>query len=395
MHPSQHLLQPKLLCEQNFDTSAVTEALEERRKLTYGLIVITGDEAILGTSQASVAGTGPTRCHKIAGLSANIASRTRRGGQSAARFSRNRNGEELEFLRKVTGIVCKTFGGVRGIVVGGPAGMKQKLVKELSVAVRSLEVRTVDLDCHADLDGLHKSAGCIREISESDQEKEAEAAVAGFMTLFSQTELHEAPLVCYGKAQTVAALRMGAVRELLVSRQHADVHDREMEAWRALAATSGASFVEVHPNSGLRVQFCDGFGVGACLRYRVDPDLLEEREPLRDRSPTPTHKDTAVPSILRSLDKHASDLVDSDSESTASAPSEARSLLHDWLLPFLAQVFEDSVVAEALAIGVDIVLFDNTVPFEERLETVKDMLRGEGISEDVLAELACHVSDLL
>merc|ERR1711939_71467 len=126
---------------------------------------------------------------------------------------------------------------------------------------------------------------------------------------------------------------MGAVRELLVSRTHADDHGCQMEAWHALATTSGASLVEVRPNSGLRARFCDGFGVGACLRYRVDPDLLEEREPLRDRSPTPTHKDTAVPSILRSLDKHASDLVDSDNESTASGPSEARSLLHSWLPP--------------------------------------------------------------
>lgn len=394
MHPLRRVPQPRLRCEQDFDTSAVAEALRERRALTYGLVVITGDAAILGTSQASTAGAGPARCHKVAVLSASIASRTRRGGQSAARYSRNRDREELAFLRKVADTVCRTFGGVRGVVVGGPASMKRKLAGELSVALRRLDVRTVDLDCRADLDGLRQLALCIRQVSVSDQENEAEAAVNGFMSLLSQTEMREAHLACYGEAETMAALRMGAVRELLVSRAHADPPNRKMEMWRELAAASGASLVEVHPNSGLRARFCDGFGVGACLRYRVDASLLEESEPVRDDSPTPTPEDTAPCSTTGSPDKHASDLSDSDDASTTAAPSEARSRLHDWLLPVLAQAFGDSVAAEAIAIGVDVVLCDETLPMEERMEAVHDMLRGEGISEDVLAELSCHVCDL-
>ena len=39
--------------------------------------------------------------HRIARMQSHIASRTRRGGQSAPRFSRSRQLEELEFLRKV------------------------------------------------------------------------------------------------------------------------------------------------------------------------------------------------------------------------------------------------------------------------------------------------------
>merc|ERR1719486_219811 len=95
------------------------------------------------------------------------------------------------------------------------------------------------------------------------------------MDLMAQTEKHEAPLVCYGKHQTSAALRIGAVQEVLISATPAGSGKRWMTQCKELAMAVGASLVKVSPQSDMRMRFCEGIVVGAFLRYAVDPVLLE------------------------------------------------------------------------------------------------------------------------
>lgn len=77
MHPLQPLLHKTLLCGERFDVSAVKEALKVMCELTYGVVVVDGDEATLGTMWISDEGSsrGAKVC-QCAHLSANIASRT-------------------------------------------------------------------------------------------------------------------------------------------------------------------------------------------------------------------------------------------------------------------------------------------------------------------------------
>merc|ERR1719487_808583 len=94
MHPLEPLTHHMLVCGQHFDTSMVKDALKVRRELTVGVVVIDGDEATLGTMAASMVGSSQSaKVAEVARFHANIASRTRRGGQSATRYSRNRDGE--------------------------------------------------------------------------------------------------------------------------------------------------------------------------------------------------------------------------------------------------------------------------------------------------------------
>merc|ERR1711953_391092 len=78
---------------------------------------------------------------------------------------------------------------------------------------------------------------------------------------------------CYGKAQTVAALKMGAVEILLVS-----VASEDVDELTNLAKSHSAPVFEVEDVSGRGSQFCNSFIMGGCLRWPVDPELLDREE---------------------------------------------------------------------------------------------------------------------
>merc|ERR1712139_502515 len=146
-----------------------------------------------------------------------------------------------------------------------------------------------------------------------------------------------------------------------------------MGMWTELASASGAALIEVPCKTDLGSRFCNGFRVGACLRYPVAADLLE------------TENASPMLQVQPSLEKHlASDgnrtvpvVEDPDCESVSTAPSDTDSLLHEWLVEALTLSLQDKMAAESLAISTEVVLFDDTVPLEERLEATLEMLRGE------------------
>mmetsp|Transcript_49960 Transcript_49960/g.149220 ORF Transcript_49960/g.149220 Transcript_49960/m.149220 type:complete len:365 (-) Transcript_49960:304-1398(-) len=356
-----------------------------RCELTYGVVVVDGDEATLGTMEAPTSGMGRDVVTKLAHLSANIASRTRRGGQSAARYSRNRDGEELAFLRKVMETTSEALGDVRGLVLAGRADMKRKLLAEFPMPLRSRVVRIVDLQCSAGDEGLRKAAAHLRGIAEADKQQEREAAVTRFMELVAQTDMHAASLVCYGEVETTAALRLGAVDQLLVASAPAEHSGCSRREWVVLAAASGASIVEVEPKSEAGVRFCGGFGVGARLRYVLDPALLEEAGSEHERPAPAPEKALAAPAMED----------DADRESVSTAASQADSVLLGWLRRTLQATMQDKLAVDSLVMCAEVVLSDESTPAQERVESALEMLRGEGAPEDVLLEFACHATDHL
>mmetsp|Transcript_126443 Transcript_126443/g.393538 ORF Transcript_126443/g.393538 Transcript_126443/m.393538 type:complete len:421 (-) Transcript_126443:138-1400(-) len=386
LHPPQPLSGCALHCGPRFDDAAVREAIRVRRQFTYGVVVVDGGEATLGVLQATPAGAAPEPAAKLSHLSANIASRTRRGGQSAARYSRSRDGEELAFLRKVAEAVGEAFGDVRGLLVGGRADLKRRLLAELPDPMRARVSLVVDLPCRADARGLQQTAARLGEVVEAQKRQETEVAVARFMELVQQAGGCEAATtVCYGSVETEAALRLGVVEELLVASESVagGGFSGPSVVWRELAAASGASLVQVVPTTDLALRFSEGFGVGAVLRYAVEPDLLQEPSPVDPFMPAELEK---LPSIPQE---------ESDCDVASTAASEADGLLLRWLRQVLSPALGDAAAAEALATCAELVLLDESTPPRERIVSTLEMLRGEGIPEDVLAELACHATDEL
>lgn len=378
-HPPQSLDRQIYFSGLQFDTSTITEALNARQMSIYGLIVIDGEEATLGLVNAggsnSSTRTVPT---KLAHVSANIASRTRRGGQSALRYSRLRDGSELAFIRKVAEKATEHFSDVSGLVIGGKADLKRKLVLEMSLTLRNKIACVIDIACGAGPEGLRQVSLRVGAIHQKSNLYHQEQTVNRFLELAGQADMHIASMVCYGEEQTVTALRLGAVRRLLFASSVFHENSSKRVALEALARSTGASLCVVEAKSSSDVQFCQGFQIGAFLRWHVDPSLLDE--------PVPSCVD------VESCDASGDE---SDASTTSTTASKSDDLLLQWLEGALKRALNDSSAAEALTMCADVILSDDSSTVEERLQNTTDMLRGEGVAEEVLSELSVHIVDIL
>lgn len=345
----------------------LAEAIESQRKNTYGVVVIDGEEATLGTVRDTSAHFCAT---KIGHISGNIASRTRRGGQSALRYSRLRDNAELAFLRKVAEEMIEAFTDFKGLLIGGKASMKQKLIAELPISVRTHIVGVVDLNCDADVDGLQRAARHLGSFVAEKRQIDMNQVLAQFFSKCDNKAQTED--VCYGHVATETALRAGAVRQLLVDH-------RSRSRWTSLAASYGAELIEIIPSSELACRFCEGIGVAGILRWQLDLELLEEAATY----------DT-VSADEEEGASHCSDPQAEALEDVSTAASET--LLMRWLEEALSSQV-DATTAESLAICADVILSDDNSSVEERTEMALEMLRLEGVNEDILAEFSCHIND--
>lgn len=285
-------------------------------------------------------------------------------------------------MRKVAERISAPFGDLRGVLVGGCGDMKRKLLRELPAPVRARVLLVADLPNTSGAEALRSLAAQIPQIAKNDRQQEADGIVDRFMNMVAQTSSGQATRVCYGDEQTRAALRMGAVERLLVERGRG-------ARWAALAASSGVLITEVDPTSELGCGFCSGFGIGGLLRYAVDLDVLEAEEDVV--------ADDSVPVLpCEPLTRCKSDPTESDEEKASTVASETagNAEILQWIEAALVRALRDTVAAESLTACADVILFGGDgVADAERLESTVEMLRDEGVPDDVLAELVCHVTD--
>lgn len=269
--------------------------------------------------------------------------------------------------------------------------MKHKLLSELPVPLQKRVAPLVNLRCSAGPEGLRRAAAHLTDVLERDLQQQVAGSVDRFLDLAARMDSKVAPLVCYGEAQTAIAVCLGAVDQLLIARSALEPDRRSWQDWQALAVAFGATIVEISTKSEAELRFSEGFGIGACLRYPVNPDLLEV-EPDDD-----DHDDEALAEKPRKPTSTPLE-VESDGEtaSTATSQSATMSMLLRWLEEALKRSLSDDATAESLTMCVEVLLSDGTEAIGEGcLDSAVDMLREEGVAEEVLAEFACHVADLL
>merc|ERR1712039_411590 len=86
-------------------------------------------------------------------------------------------------------------------------------------------------------------------------------------------------------------------------------------------------------------------------------------------------------------------LLEDDRASTV--PSETDTRFHDWLVEALSLDINSAASVESLVVCTEVILFDNSLPLDERIQNAMDMLRAEGLREEMLLELSLHASDML
>lgn len=405
VHPPMPLRRRVYSCGRHFDTSALHSAIEAETGAVYGVIAIDGAEATFGKAQGLCAASGSAPVVAKAGhITSTTAARTRRGGQSALRYSRLRDEAELAFLRKAAETAASLFTDVGGLILAGKADMKRKLLHQLPEALRGQVICTVDLAGPADMEGLRSAAVCASSAATEKEDSKAIAVLHRFLELTVAADLEEVRC-CYGEAQTEAALKLGAVEELLIAKDL----DASSKDWQALASASGASISEIPPRSEAAVQFCQSFAIGACLRWPVSAGLLDEDRALAPEdasgSPGEAVEDATlglelphgVSCSVHCAAAHAATFAKTGADEHGEACEQVASALlavniepHAevlaWLGKSLRQTF-DSSAAEALLMCVEVILADDETPIDEVLFQATSILADEGAPHELVESL--------
>merc|ERR1719329_1658105 len=180
--------------------------------IACGLIVIDGSQAMLGALEQH------GLLQRVGRVASTAASRTRRGGSSAGRFARKRDGQELAFTRRVVDKARVLFADAGALILGGKADMKRKLLREMPMALRSVVKTVVPYAGESDDAGLRALARHWQDVQHQMQVYDVATCLRKFLLL---AERSADASYCYGDAQTKLALRMGAVDCLLLGRDGA------------------------------------------------------------------------------------------------------------------------------------------------------------------------------
>ncbi len=244
-------------CDQIFVLDPLEEMLEEKE--IYGLIVIDRKEASLGLLIGK-------KIKLLNHFDSFVPGKTTKGGQSAARYARIREGIAKEFFRKIADVAKKEFfemKNLKGILVGGPGPTKEDFIREgnlvTSIQDKILGIKDIgDADEHG-LELLVEISGDILAEQEIIREKKI---LEKFFNMLGK----EKEKTAYGKEAVEKALEFGAVDLLLLSKSLKKPEIKKFEE-KAEETAVDIKFISNETEEG--VQFWNLGGVGAVLRFKI------------------------------------------------------------------------------------------------------------------------------
>lgn len=198
-------------CDKRFHTGILKTLCVNENEAAYGFVVVDGKGALFGLLR----GSGRRTLHQFR---VDLPSKTRRGGQSALRFDRLRKEKRDIYIGKVAEQAIDRFlvdnqPKVKGIVVAGSAGCKDELLnhKVFHKRLGPLVIQSLDI-------AYGGQVGFDAAIDQS-------AAALGSAKLLQEKVLLERYMeemsrgtgkYCLSAKDTLAALEMGAVEDLIV-----------------------------------------------------------------------------------------------------------------------------------------------------------------------------------
>lgn len=253
IEPPEKLNIKKYWCDKRFETDPLKEMVEEKE--IYGLLVLDNKEATIGLLKGK-------KIEILREMGSIVPGKFRKGGQSAARFERVREGLINDWYKKIAQTAREYFDkySLKGIIIGGPGPAKndfhdgEYLLTELRKKVLGLENTG-----YTDEQGLE-------ELVQRSQSILAEAAVAKEKELVQKffDELRkESGLAVYGKDKITKVLEMGAVDTILVSEGiDADELIEKSENY-------GTSVEIISKDTREGEQLFQLGGIAALMRYKV------------------------------------------------------------------------------------------------------------------------------
>jgi len=292
------------LCDNKFHTAPLAELLESDER--FGFVIMDGSGCLFGV----VSGSSREVLHKF---SVELPKKHGRGGQSAVRFARLRLEKRHNYVRKVGETCTQMFisdnaPNVVGLIFAGLADFKTELYNSdnLDNRLRDIVIKPlIDVQYGGEngfSQAIELAADSLSNVKLVQEKR--------LITAFFDEIAKDTGKFCYGVADTLAALDMGAVKKLIVwenlevtrymcrnkesqkdvviyltptqekneNRFKQDgveleqVDSMPMNEWIANNYKQFGTELEfVTDRSQEGYQFCKGFGgLGGMLRYRVD-----------------------------------------------------------------------------------------------------------------------------
>jgi len=197
------------MCDSKFHVEALEELLQSDDK--YGFIIVDGN----GTTFATLSNNNKNILQHFA---VTLQSKTRRGGQSALRFSRLRNEQRHNYRLKISELASKHFisddkVNVEGIIIAGCAEFKNSLIAKDFLDQRLMDKVISVLDiAYGGENGLNQSIELSKEsLSNLQFVKEKKLLQDYFHNIDIDNGLY-----CFGIKDTLYSLEAGAVSKLII-----------------------------------------------------------------------------------------------------------------------------------------------------------------------------------
>jgi len=208
LEPPEPLKQKLYWCDQKFVLDPLKDMIRETE--IYGIIVIDKSESDVGVLQGK-------RLQKLKHMESLVPGKTDKGGWSANRYARIREGLLIDFMKKVGTVASEQFSefkDLKGIIVGGPGGVKDRFVgaKYLRYDLQKKIVSVVDTSYVGET-GLEEAVNRSEEaLEEASVMKEKKLLMRFFGELGK-----DSGLAVYGVSETAEALKAGIVEILIIS----------------------------------------------------------------------------------------------------------------------------------------------------------------------------------
>jgi len=245
-------------CDQRFVLEPLKNQIKERE--IYGIVSIDTSEAAIGFLRGK-------SVEVVFKAKSFVPGKEIKGGQSAQRFSRVRDGLILNFKKEIGEQITNIFGpeekNLGGILIGGPGGIKDDLAAGPYMAenLKKLIISIKDTG-YAGPEGLKE----LIERSEKELENTSVVKERNIINRFLVLLKKNSSLAAYGKAAVDNAISLGAVEILIVSDT---ISDDEKDRYEEKADSISAEFHVVSDQTPEGIQFYHLGGIGAILRYEL------------------------------------------------------------------------------------------------------------------------------
>ncbi|MAG02567.1 peptide chain release factor 1 [Candidatus Pacearchaeota archaeon] len=244
-------------CDQIFVIDPLDEMLEVKE--VFGLIVIERNEATLGLLIGK-------KIKVLNNFESFIPGKTNKGGQSAARYSRIRDGMAKEFFRKIAEVAKQEFfhlKELKGILVGGPGPTKEDFLREgqLVTELKEKVIAVKDIG-YADEHGLELLVEDSSDVLAEQEIHLEKKLLEKFFNMLGK----EKDKTAYKKEPVEKALGFGAVDTLYLSKK---LNKKDLEHFENKAKETAVNIELISVDTEEGQQFFNLGGVGAILRFKI------------------------------------------------------------------------------------------------------------------------------